>query len=294
MRFLVYAPLATLACMAASPARAADDVVPVVLEPTSQWNVDFGEDKCRLARTFGGEGNRHILFFEQSGPSASFGFTVAGPQLRRFGTDRIKVRFGAHPVITDSLAYTGSVKNFGPALIYSRLKFVPEDGWEPDFGERLHSLPEIGLAQAAMVSNVSVRQGKREIIFETGKLTEPVNVLNQCAQNLLISWKLDLDRHRTATRLPVWTNEMEVAKKIQANYPESALQKGEQAILRLRAIIGESGKVAECATVKATIAESFNSVACNAMKIARFEPALDQHGQPMRSFYIATISYKIN
>lgn len=293
MRLFFFAPLAALVCLAASPARAADDA-PVILEPSSQWVVNFAEDHCRLTRTFGGEGNRHVLFFEQSGPSAWFGFTVAGPQLRRFGTARIKVRFGAHPVNTGSLAYTGSVENFGSALIYSRLKFAPDDSREPDFGERLHSLPEIGLAQAAMVSNVSVRQGKREIIFETGKLTEPVNVLNQCAQNLLISWKLDLDRHRTATRLPVWTNGIEVAKKIQANYPESALQKGEQAILHMRAIIDETGKVAECATVKATIAESFNSVACNAMKIARFEPALDQHGQPMRSFYITTISYKIN
>src|SRR3546814_10235975 len=102
MRFLAIAPLAVLACLAASPARAADDA-PVVLEPSSQWNVDFAEDRCRLARTFGGEGNRHILLFEQGGPTAAFGLTVAGPQFERFKTDRVALRSEEHTSELQSL-----------------------------------------------------------------------------------------------------------------------------------------------------------------------------------------------
>ena len=42
-----------------SPAAAAAD--PVVLKPSSPWNVDFAETKCRLARLFGEGDDRHLL-----------------------------------------------------------------------------------------------------------------------------------------------------------------------------------------------------------------------------------------
>lgn len=279
--------------MAASPLQAADEA-PVVLEPSSPWNVDFGEDKCRLARTFGGEGNRHVLFFEQGGPASYFGFTVAGPQLERFRSARIAIRFGEHPVIEVGQHFTGTVESFGPALIYSGMVFVRDGAQNTGFGQRLCSLPEIDLVQAAKVTKISIRKSKREVIFNTGKLTEPVNVLNQCAQCLLNSWGLDLERHRTVKRIPIWINEYTVARAIQASYPESALSKGEQAIIRMRVIVDENGKVAECKLIETTLAKSLDSPACTAMRRARFEPALDRNGQPMRSYYMTNIIYRVN
>ena len=41
----------------ASPLHADDKNAPVVLEPKGAWNIDFAEDKCRLARAFGSQEN---------------------------------------------------------------------------------------------------------------------------------------------------------------------------------------------------------------------------------------------
>jgi hypothetical protein len=61
MRAAVLALAALSTALAAMPAQAE----PVVLKPSSPWNVDFGEDKCRLSRLFGEGENQHYLAFQQ-------------------------------------------------------------------------------------------------------------------------------------------------------------------------------------------------------------------------------------
>ncbi|KUO55470.1 MAG: hypothetical protein APF82_02645 [Sphingomonadales bacterium BRH_c42] len=286
--------LAALGCMFASPVRAADDPAPVVLEPSSQWVVDFAEDKCRLLRTFGEEGNRHLLSFEQHGPSAWFGFIVAGPKIEEFRPSRTEIQFGDYPPIEYRGGYTGINDEYGAALIYSLLKFPRSKGQDKVAPARLHSLPEIDPAQASKIAAITIRQGKRKVVFNTGKLTEAIKVLNQCSQDLLNSWGLDLERHRTAMRLPIWTNDAVIWERVRRRYPDRAARIGEQAVFRLRAIVDEAGLVAECTMLEATIVQKLESPACESMRNARFEPALDLQGRPMRSFYLTTISYRIN
>ena len=85
-----------LAVAVTGTAATADDKnAPAVLEPSTYWNVDFGEEKCRLARAFGDAENRHLLFIEQGGPSSSFGMIAVGDAFERFRRpSRISVQFG--------------------------------------------------------------------------------------------------------------------------------------------------------------------------------------------------------
>lgn len=293
MRFLAIAPLAVLACLAASPLQAADEA-PVVLEPSSQWVVDFAEDRCRLVRTFGPDDSRHVLIFEQGGPGRAFGLTAAGPGLVRFRSTRTSVRFGEFPPYLDKSSFTGTLGTFGAAIIWSNLAFAPIDDTAVDFPVFVPTLPEIDVEKAAKVSAISLQWGKSTLIFNTGTLGDAVKVLNQCAQDLLGSWGLDLERHRTAARLPVWTNESEIVRSMIAAYPEKALRKEAQAIIRMRIIVDEAGRVAECKLVDATAEDGLSSPACKVMQKAIFSPALDREGKPIRSFYLNNIVYRLN
>lgn len=117
-------------------------------------------------------------------------------------------------------------------------------------------------------------------------------MLNTCTQDMISDWGLDVAQHLAATRRPQWNNEMEIARRLQAQYPAAALRQGVQAILRLRVIVGVDGKVEKCQIDAATTNE-LESPACREMENAEFEPALDAEGQPFRSYYATSIIYRV-
>jgi TonB family protein len=129
--------------------------------------------------------------------------------------------------------------------------------------------------------------------LETGALDAAFKVLNQCTFDLLRDWGLDPERHLTAQSKPRWVNEAALVRKIVASYPRDALVQGEQAILRMRVIVSAEGTVESCTLIKATNTIKLDSPACEVMQRAQFEPARDANGQPFRSLFATSITYRI-
>lgn len=279
-------PLAALAVPAQAKA--------VDIAPSSPWNVDFGADKCRLARFFGEGENRHLLFFEQYWPGERFGMTVAGPSYKRFqsGT-RTDIRFSEAQKPFETRPFTGTVGEYGSGVIYSTLSLAKDEARETAGDAAPTRVPELDKNAARQVEFVSMRQRGDEIRLLSGPLDEAFAVLDNCALDLIGTWGLDVAQHRTATRLPRWINKDAVVKRIVAVYPREALNSGEQGIMRMRVAVSEQGTVETCTIIKATTTEQLESPACRAMQGARFEPALDANGKPMRSYFAETIIYVI-
>lgn len=267
----------------------------VVLKPTSQWNVDYGEERCRLARLFSDGDNEHFLYFEQHFPSSSAGVTVGGRWFTRFEnlTDtEVRTADGRGPLNTKP--FKGEMERYRDALIYSNLNIARDAQLEhlPGLGP---AVPHLNIAFADTVEYLSFRQRSREVRFDTGPLGSAFKVLNQCSESLIEFWGLDAERHRTARRLPTWVNQQELGQKIGKHYPAAAAFVGEGGITRMRVIVDARGRPENCVINKATTADSLKSIACQlVMKEARFEPGLDSEGQPMRSFYATTVTYQIN
>ncbi len=280
--------LAMAALALSSPVTAKDAKV---LEPSSAWNVDFGDSKCRLARSFGEGANKHYLFFEVWGPRNRFGFTAAGPGFKRFRSGKdVWVTFGSSQKPRKTTPFLGDLGSAGPAVIYTSLGLRPR-------GEQTKStsiIPRLDSEHAAKVDTISFKQGGREVDFAITNLDDAFKVLNQCAEQMITVWGLDLEQHRTAQKRPVWTNEDVIGRRIGSRYPSSALNRGEQGIVRLRVIIDENGRVSDCVIDKSTTTEVLESPACEAMRHAIFEPGLDQSGKPMRSYFLTTITYKMS
>jgi len=70
------------------------------------------------------------------------------------------------------------------------------------------------------------------------------------------------------------------------DYPQEALVRDQQGTAQFLLLIGTDGKVAACHVVKASGVPSLDGMGCQAIRQrARFKPALDRNGKPVRSAY---------
>jgi len=315
MRF-VLVRLACLALCLTGPTYGSAEVTPeearkakeaVLLEPTSDWNIDYGANRCRLLRIFGPKDAPHVLFFLQSAPGSSFAFTVAGPEVRRFAASR-KTKIGFVDDVamqTPDFAGLGDVSSYGPALIISNISLTPEEGEhrravvDAELKSKMetdsqYSYAGIDLKEAQRSRNVTLKMGKRVLSFKTGVMKAPIKALNACTASLLKSWGFDPNAP-LPTRSAQLINLDELAKNVSRKYPKEALRKRQSAFFKVFVIIEADGSVSSCKLQKTTAADALDSPACEIFKAeAKFEPALGIDGQPMRSWYSSTITYRIN
>ncbi len=264
-----------------------------VLEPVSPWNIDYGENRCRLTRVYGATGDRHLLYFEQAAPSPSFGMTFAGSRVGRFLNARriyIGMERDEEMQMRDRMR-RGDIANVGPAVILTNYS-IGRSGPESAQRGRL-AFAGIDLAEAATADRIVVRRGGRVLSFETGNMRAPFEALNTCTAKMLSDWGLNPEKHQAYVP-PRWTNETQIARRLQSQYPSDALRSGEQGIFRLRVIVEVDGSVSDCHLEESTQTDRLESPACREMSRAQFEPARDAQGNPMRSFYGTTITYAIS
>lgn len=303
MRDYLFHLVATVCCMtltaSASPALADDeDVYPddiaasedaIVLGPISAWNINYGDESCRLSRLFGSEEDQHLLFFEQSAPSDGFGVTMAGSSLRRFRhAQSIELGMERGQPMGQQRIYKANFGAFGPAIVVSSHSLEHST-------EALTASQNAGidLVAAETVNRVVIKRSRRVLSFETGNMRAPMEALNSCTFSFLEEWGLNPELHRNYTP-PRWTNELPVAQRLQEIYPRRAIRRGEQGVFRLRAIVEADGSMSACHIVNSTAQNELETSACAEMENAEFDPAIDSNGRPMRSFYATSISYRLN
>ena len=267
----------------------------VQLQPISPWNIDFAENRCRLSRVFGSSDDMHLLFFEQAAPQGDFGLTVAGSEVRRIQRSRLFLGLQYdEPMERLENAQFGDVDRVGEAVIISSFTINPE-GFEDRANEdEVQVLRQAGinLEEAEKVDRIVFQRGSRVLSFETDNMAAPFQAMNVCTGDLLRAWGLDQERHQSYM-VPVWTNQKSIVDRIVRLYPDAALRSGEQGIFRMRVIVEEDGTVSDCLLEKSTVTDRLESPACRAMMDAEFDPARDAEGNPMRSFYATTITYRI-
>lgn len=287
------ATLALAALLAAvAPAHAEPATEPVVLPPDGPWNADFGEKSCRLARFFGTPDNRHALIIEQYWTGTHFGLSVAGRAFERLpARQSFALQFfeGQQPIARDPLK--GEIAGYGAAHFFAALGIATDS--QPLEGPTPVStnFPVLDTEIARQVRFVSLRSGGEEVRLESGSLRNGFKLLNQCTQNLVASWGLDLEKHLSATRMPHWVNETQLASRFTSYIPFQKIGRDQRGIVRIRLFISDAGKVTDCAIIEAPDVAVLERPICKAMERARFEPALDAVGKPMDSYYVTTIIY---
>jgi hypothetical protein len=298
---------ALLLCVAAAPLLLAASQ-PMRLEPSSPWVVDYAENSCRLVRTFG-EGKDKTKFALESESPGQVDMLVIGKPLHN-NSDEVPARFLPVQVKPMEGRSAESVENHDPAILWSRVTFLPDDVAEKAKSayERRSKMavrpPPLDLADEARTKakrhefvskaielEIMARRG-RPVILETGPLGNAIKTFDECSRESLRDWGVDPDVQDKIAR-PVWASD--AASWFSAyDYPGGMVRRGEESVVKVRLLVDASGRPTKCTSLSHFKETSFNDVVCaKFMKRAHFEPAELADGTKVPSYYTNIIIFQM-
>lgn len=272
---------------------------PIVLRPESPWQVNYADDSCRLARSFTDGKSRHVWSVDQFEPSNEITLFFAGPSFSGDPRRRARIAFGpggAAREFKDWLLLT--LKDVGPAIRqtgFGLLEDYSRDVGRPSNPEPLPAkyLAPASTREAAISWMDFSYENRSPVRFELGPMDKPIQALRKCTEELLALWGLDAAAHRTLTRHVVphgnpgrWITN--------ADYPDGLVWRGVQGLIQFCLMIEDTGAVSDCVIQQSTRPAEFDKLVCNLLrKRARFAPALDAAGKPIKSYWRSSLTFMI-
>ena len=280
---------------------------PVRMQPSSRWVLDYGDDSCRLLRTFGEGSDAIILSFESEAPG-SMDMLVVG---RGLSSSKAAVDASFLPadaaVIKEGkpvLAHNGR-----PAILWSSVRLLPRavaaavDARSDQAREHPELRPpSIPLAQkaiekaareatAAGTTEIRIETG-RPMVLETGSLGEAIKMFDQCTRNSLRDWGVDPDLEDKIAR-PAWA--VGPVRWISADdYPVDMVMNNQESEVKARLLVDASGRVTKCTSLSRYQSAEFKKIVCDAFtKRAKVEPAELADGTKVPSYYNVHVHFQI-
>ena len=293
--------IAAAGLFGSSLSNSAKEQEPLRLAPSSKWNLHAADDSCRLLRSFG-EGKDKVAFFlERFEPGHSFSMLVAGRPFRSISSrDYANVRFGDAQQPVEVKFMPGSLTDYDPALIFRSTWFgaqqvedgenEADDDGMPDSAMIKRFQPE----EEAAIEYISVnRAGMKEVVLETGSMGAPMAAMRLCTDNLLKTWGIDIDKHRSLASEPKPLSPPQSWLK-SSDYPSGLLRKGVQGIVNFRLSVDPTGTPTACHIQQSTRPVEFDKTVCDLlMRRARFEPAVTKNGEAIASYWRNTVVFTV-
>lgn len=275
---------ASMLAVCSSALHAADGDTARTFKPASAWQADFGDDYCRLARSFSDGKNTLSLAFERVQPTNSLRMIVVGSGFKVFrSADKLTLALApsggerSQPFWRSETADGQQYFNLGEVIMGG----APAAAAPPPPYDRAAEQ-----AFAGGVTALEITAGLTEPVrIETGALKAPLSVLQQCADDLLTVWGLDAEKHKSMTRAvqPSGDTSKWLATGI-IGFKDFGKLGG--AANQIRIIVGADGKPTSCAVHWASLEQKTNDAICKGvMEKGSFIPAVDVAGQPMASLW---------
>jgi hypothetical protein len=287
---------------------------PRVLAPTSDWTLDFADERCSLIREFADGADRIRLQIDAYGPTLGYRVMLSGDLVA--GSDAAPLRefrVGYSPDTDTRPAmamFMGKFGNdnavaFGPAFLPDR----PFAEWMPRPPEQTPDAPQRrdwpGGAFQRSVRHMTVQFGDATPFrLDTGSMAAPLAAVQRCVDDLLTSWGIDPAQHRTRTRVPgllelpdgyklvhvdldddhpgYTERRYQAQARAEANLRERPQPRAGYAV-PVRIMIDAAGKSTACVAQTATASEAYRRSTCETWE-GPYRPALDAQGQPVASF----------
>lgn len=264
---------------------------PVVLSPSSNWALDYGVDKCTLARAFGVGDWEVTLQIEQSGSGPFYNIMVVGEPVGRTRGDLMQIAFGPVEGASERSFLTGKTGSDDTPLILMHgihLAPVPEEAKQGEF-----VVVDIGAERERAITHLSLTEGLRQpITLELGPMDQPLNAMRTCVANLVTALKLDEAGLAEIVKAPKAKNEVQLTQFIQRTYPERMLRNDEGGSVAVQLTVDSEGKATACQIAKSDRPAAFDDYVCYGMlRIAEFEPATGPDGEPRYGLYFMRVTY---
>ena len=274
------------------------------MQPTGQWVVNYDEDTCRLAREFG-DGKRSLtVIFEQFVPGDKFQLMFLGrpfdPADISTGT-KATIRFGPNEAADDdnsvSFVTVGSVPG---VLLGAFQRLAPTSAQEKlaakqaSDAKRYYEYPPIGSARERAATWLQLSKVlPYDIELETGPMDRPLDALRQCSWDTVKSWGLSIEEQKGLTQ-KAYPSVPPSSWLSSDDYPQEMVKQGYVGIVNFRLIVDASGLPISCHVQSSTRPKAFDDIVCQqVLKRARFHPALDANGKPVKSYYRQAVVFRL-
>lgn len=257
-----------------------------VFKPAGDWTADYGDDYCRLIRTFSDGTDTVSLALERTQPGDFLRLIFVGKGLKPFrNAEEIGYQFapggasGKARYVRSQTADGNEFLGFDP-ITFSAFAFTP--GAPPPAYD-----PAKELETARGITAIALGEGLTSPVrFETGALRAPMGAMQACTDDLLTVWQLDPAKHRTMTAPPV-PNPVQNGVLPMGTIPFDQFGKFAGGANQVRLMIGADGKPTACTVYQPTLDAALNQRICALLiEKATFEPAKDAAGEAMASYWM--------
>ena len=251
------------------------------MAPTSSWQVDYGENTCKLARKFGREGEGVLLIIETMTPGDIFKITVLGSGVPSSTVSKLAYAVLPHGISREAKAKSTRSTDGAPGIILYRAPLTT-DG-QPRNGRG----PASDLERAAQAETMTI--GKLQLA--TGELAGPLKALQACVDDLLASHGLTPEESANFA-VPIgdagyWITSHDVRG--------SLFVPGANLTVLFKVDVGREGEPTGFTVIKASESKIFDrTVSKTMMKRARFHPILDGEGNPVPGVWVGSASFAAN
>jgi hypothetical protein len=278
------------------PAQAADE--PTRLAASTDWVVDYADERCSLHRGFG-EGEHSVnLRIDWFGPRPEHRVLLVGSAVPKSASARGEIAVRLTPDAEPRPGYTINGTFLDQPAVSFNLTFLPFD---PAQASRRMSAAEQMQFQAVPrmpqpefekeVRTLEVQFAEGTVIeLELGRISRPLEVLRACMDNLVRVWGLDPAVQGSLSRNAV--AKPSTVRRLQREYPSDMLAGGMNAFVPVRVMVAADGSVSECVVQSEGIEESFRDAVCDGLARG-YEPALDASGNPVASVFPTSVVYMV-
>ncbi|WP_395394467.1 energy transducer TonB [Novosphingobium sp. BL-8A] len=244
----------------------------VVLQPSSGWNLKEANDACTVYRRFGAADRPVLLRLSRSHlGTSSAEVTLSGYPVEGVAPDvPVTVAFVPGAPIDGGLPLSAQNSQFGATIIL-----------RTRFGGNSSEIRLPGVETAGAVQRVAISAGDMNVMLETGSMGEALADLDRCVNDLYSGWGVDPTMKGRISKYPKLLDPMAFTADVLKRYPLELARLGKEGRVPFVVIVDANGAVIGCHVVQSYADKGFDEPVCDAVRKARFSPALDSDKKPM-------------
>lgn len=285
------AALAACASLATLP-------VPVAAQaPTTQadaWVLGQGPENCYLSRSFSSGSQKIDVLIQSFGSTSPYHVVVrsAAVPLRPQRAEVAAIKFGSALALQDTFVVVGKWNDTATLVFAATTHEVGVNG-EIYVYQRTDARTVAPIDTSGQVLSIEMPD-MAPLSVPLGDMTGEYTRLDACTQTLEAKWSAAASGTAVPTKAPVLLHPGEANWHMK--YPENLLLNLISGLAEVRMTVDEKGRARDCVVQVSTWASRFGEDSCRALEqIARFEPARDAQGNPVKALFrtsLIFINYK--
>lgn len=240
-------------------------------QPLTKWNVDYGDTVCTAARAYGSQTAPLNIAFRPSPNGNVVRLIIARPG---------KTASARHFPITTSIT-SAQAKTTG-------LRFASSKGETEIIWINFDRSAVQGLSTAA---EIAIRGKDIDERFALPGMAAVLKALDRCNEDLRVVWNVN---EAAAGRLTKNASSLKPLAKYfsDSDYPAQAVREEVSGATRVMMMVDEIGKLRDCMVEQTSGIATLDAMTCGVLlERAKFSPALDAAGKPVRSVSTQTIRW---